>query len=90
MCTAMLIKLNDKCFVYSGNALSYTKLVHRHSTQKIFTNNIQIEHNMLKIPTGRRQKSWLYRCTSMAEAGLEPGTSGFQVQCPYHWATLPP
>ena len=24
----------NKCFVYSGNALSYPKLVHRHSTQK--------------------------------------------------------
>ena len=43
---------------------------------------------MLKIPTGRRQTSWLF--TSVAEAGLEPGTSGFQVRRPYHWATPPP
>ena len=28
---------------------------------------------MLKIPTGRRQTSWLF--TSVAEAGLEPGAS---------------
>ena len=33
---------------------------------------------MLKIPTGRRQTSWLF--TSVAEAGLEPGTYGFQVR----------
>ena len=58
----------------------------------------------LKIPTGRRQTSWLF--TSMTEklnwgpprnnfslvvrAGLEPATSGFQVRRPNHSATLPP
>ena len=58
----------------------------------------------LKIPTGRRQTSWLF--TSMTEelnqgpprnnsslvvrAGLEPVTSGFQVWHPNHSATLPP
>ena len=39
---------------------------------------------MLKIPTGRRQTSWLF--TSV----LEPGTSGFQVRRSYHWAMSPP
>ena len=58
----------------------------------------------LKIPTGRRQTSWLF--TSMTEelnwgpprnnsslvvrVGLEPPTSGFQVRRPNHSATLPP
>ena len=57
----------------------------------------------LKIPTGRRQASWLF--TSVAKelaelgsvvkqlqvvvrAGLEPGNSGFQVRCPNHSATV--
>ena len=58
----------------------------------------------LKIPTGGRQTSWLF--TNMTEevdwglpknnssmvvrAGLEPVTSGLQVQRPNHSATLPP
>ena len=53
---------------------------------------ISIEHNMVKIPTGRRQSSRLF--TSEAEeaiekqlqlaarAGLEPRTIGFQVRRP--------
>ena len=33
-----LVNNNNKCFVYSGNALSYPKLVYRHSTQKLVRN----------------------------------------------------
>ena len=39
-------------FVYSGHALSYTKLVHRHATQTEET-NILNEHNRLKNPNWR-------------------------------------
>ena len=39
-------------FVYSGHAVSYTKLVHRHATQTEET-NISNEHNRLKNPNWR-------------------------------------
>ena len=52
---------------------------------------------MSKIPTGGRQTSWLFtkrglgfkkgatvKQTQVVRAGLEPGTSGLQVQCPNH------
>ena len=54
---------------------------------------MQIKHNRLKIPTGRRQTSWLFTKRGGVEfgttenksswwqrGGLEPGTSGLQVQ----------
>ena len=42
----------QKCqmYVYSGHALSYTKLVHRHATHKLKETNISNEHNRLKNP----------------------------------------
>ena len=43
---------------------------------------------MLKISTGRRQTSWLF--TSVVEAELKPGTSGFHVRRPNRWARPPP
>ena len=50
---------NVKCFVYSDSALSYQASLQAH-----YSNNkkqiLQIQHNRLKIPTGRRQSSWLY------------------------------
>ena len=57
--------MSKKCqmFVYSGHALSYTKLVHRHATQ-VKETNISNEHNRLKNPNWR-QTSWLF--TSMTE-----------------------
>ena len=59
---------------------------------------------MLRIPTGRRQTSWLFykrgrgvelgstvkQLQLVVRAGLEPGTSGFQVQRPNHSTTLLP
>ena len=60
-----------------------------------------MNRNSLKTPTGRRQTSWLYTKRAGVEfgatedksiqwqgGGLEPGTSGLQVQRPNHWATL--
>ena len=57
----------------------------------------------LKIPTGGRQTSWLTKMTKelnlglqrnnfslVVRTGLEPATSGFQVQRPNPSATLPP
>ena len=58
----------------------------------------------LKIPTGGRQTSWLFKnmteelnwgpprnnSSLVVRAGLEPATSGFQVRRPNHSATLPP
>ena len=57
------------------------------------TNMIQIKHNKLRIPTGGRLTSWLFTKRGRVEfgttedksiqwqgGGLEPGTSGFQVQ----------
>ena len=57
---------------------------------------------MLRIPTGRRQTSWLFykrgrgielwstvkQLQLVVRAGLEPGTSDFQVQRPNHSTTL--
>ena len=70
---------------------------------KLEETNISNEQ-VLKIPTGGRQTSWLF--TSMTEelnwgpprnnsslvvrAGLEPATSGIQVRRPNHSAMLPP
>ena len=57
------------------------------------TNTIQIKHNKLRIPTGGRLTSWLFTQRGGVEfgttedksiqwqgGGLEPGTSGLQVQ----------
>ena len=54
-----------------------------------------MNRNSLKTPTGRRQTSWLFTKRAGVEfgatedksiqwqgGGLEPGTSGLQVQCP--------
>ena len=60
-----------------------------------------MNRNSLKTPTGRRQTSWLFTKHAGVEfgatedksiqwqgGGLEPGTSGLQVQRPNHYATL--
>ena len=60
-----------------------------------------MNRNSLKTPTGRRQTSWLFTKRAGVEfgatedksiqwqgGGLEPGTSGLQVQRPNHKATL--
>ena len=60
-----------------------------------------MNRNSLKTPTGRRQTSWLFTKRAGVEfgatedksiqwqgGGLEPGTSGLQVQRPNHQATL--
>ena len=95
----------QKCqmFVYSGHALIATltssQASHSNCGKQIFQMNI----TGLQIPTGGRQTSWLF--TNMTEelnwgpprnnsslvvrAGLEPVTSGFQVRCPNHSATVP-
>ena len=66
-CVKWLVKNEMKCemYVYSGHALSYTKLVHRHATQTEGNKYFQMNITGLKIPTGGRQTSWLY--TSMTE-----------------------
>ena len=59
-----------------------------------------MNRNSLKTPTGRRQTSWLFTKHAGVEfratedksiqwqgGGLEPGTSGLQVQRPNHQAT---
>ena len=59
-----------------------------------------MNRNSLKTPTGRRQTSWLFTKRAGVEfgatedksiqwqgGGLEPGTSGLQVQHPNHKAT---
>ena len=59
------------------------------------TNKIQIKHNKVRIPTGGRLTSWLFTRRGGVEfgatedksiqwqgGGLEPGTSGIQVQRP--------
>ena len=65
---------------------------------------MQINITWLKIQTGVRQTSWLFtsmteklnsglsrnNCSLVVSAGLEPATSGFQVQRPNHSATMPP
>ena len=64
---------------------------------------IQIEHNKLRIPTGGRLTSWLFTQCEEFEfgamedksiqwqgVGLEPRTSGVQVQRPTSRPHLPP
>ena len=64
---------------------------------------VQIKHNKLRIPTGGRLTSWLFTQRGEFEfgatedksiqwqgAGLEPGTSGLQVQRPTTRPRLPP
>ena len=58
---------------------------------------IQMNITWLKIPTSRRQTSWLFtnvakelNSSLVVRTGLEPVTSGFQVWRPNHSATLPP
>ena len=59
--------------------------------------NRKMNRNLLKTPTGRRQTSWLFTKRAGVEfratedksiqwqgGGLEPGTSGLQVQRPNH------
>ena len=66
-------------------------------------NNRTQQPQLLRIPTGRRQTSWLFTSTAeklnqglpgsnstSVRAGLEPGISGSQRKRPNHWATLPP
>ena len=63
-------------FVYSGHALSYTKLVHRHATQ-VKETNISNEHNRLKNP------NWL-EADQLAiykhDRGVELGSTKKQLQ----------
>ena len=67
------------------------------------TNTIQIKHNKVRIPTGRRLASWLFTQRGGVEfgatedksiqwqgGGLEPGTSGLQVQRPTTRPRSPP
>ena len=49
--------------LFIGDEHLAIQLIHRHATQ-IWKQILQIEHNMLKIPTGGRQTSCLL--TSMA------------------------
>ena len=85
--------------VYSGCALSYPASLQ--APQAHHSNNlkqiIEVKNNRLKIPTGRRQISWVFTKRGGVEFGttenkssywqrgeLEPGTSGLQVQRPNH------
>ena len=67
------------------------------------TNTTQIKHNKVRIPTGGRLTSWLFTRRGGVEfgttedksiqwqgGGLEPGTSGIQVQRPTTRPSLPP
>ena len=57
------------------------------------TNTIQIKHNKLRIPTGGRLTSWLFKRHGGVEfegGEFEPGTSGLQVQRPTTRPRLPP
>ena len=67
------------------------------------TSMIQIKYNKLRIPTGGRLTSWLFTRRGGVEfgatedksiqwqgGGLEPGTSGIQVQRPTTWPRSPP
>ena len=64
---------------------------------------VQIKHNKLRIPTGGRLTSWLFTQRGGVEfgatedksiqwqgGGLEPGTSGLQVQHPTTRPRSPP
>ena len=62
--------------VYSGHALSYTKLVHRHATQTEGT-NISNEHNRLKNPNWREaDQLTIYK----HDRGVELGSTEKQLQ----------
>ena len=67
------------------------------------TNTIQIKHNKVRIPTGGGLTSWLFTRRGGVEfgatedksiqckgGGLEPGTSGIQVQRPTTGPRSPP
>ena len=67
------------------------------------TNTIQIKHNKVRIPTTGRLTSWLFTRRGGVEfgatedksiqwqgGGLEPGTSGIQVQRPITRPRTPP
>ena len=63
-------------FVYSGHALSYTKLVHRHATQTEKT-NISNEHNRLKNPNWQEADQLaIYK----HDRGVELGSTEKQLQ----------
>ena len=47
------------------------QLIHRHATL-IWKQILQIEHNMLKIPTGWRQTSWLKSTTYHVHGWVDP------------------
>ena len=95
-------KKKKKCqmFVYSGHALSYTKLVYRHATRTA----VQIKHNIVKNPNWpEADQLAIYKCGRgfelgrsvkqiqlVARAGLEPGTAGLRGRRTDHSATLPP
>ena len=64
MATNLVPYANGKCFVYSGGALSCTKLVFRYSIQMIETNNPN-STEQVENPNCMRQTSWLF--TSVAE-----------------------
>ena len=64
---------------------------------------IQIQHKLLRIPTGRRQTSWLFTRAAeklnsgyrdqhqlVVRTGFEPATYRFQIRRSNHSATLPP
>ena len=67
------------------------------------TNMIQIKHNKLRIPTGRRLTSWLFvrrggvefgatedKSIQWQDGGFEPGNSGLRVQRPTTRPRSPP
>ena len=62
--------------VYSGHALSYTKLVHRHATETKET-NISNEHNRLNNPNWREANQLaIYK----HDRGVELGSTEKQLQ----------
>ena len=63
-------------YVYSGHALSYTKLVHRHAL-KLKETNISNEHNRLKNPNWREADQLaIYK----HDRGVELGSTKKQLQ----------
>ena len=65
----------SQMFVYSGHALSYTKLVHRHAT--VTEGNISNEHNRLKNPNWREADQLaIYK----HDRGVELGSTEKQLQ----------
>ena len=64
-------------YVYSGHALSYTKLVHRHATHKLKETNISNEHNRLKNPNWREANQLaIYK----HDRGVELGSTEKELQ----------